>query len=166
MAAYVILLAAACSSVSDPSTPSPPVTPTATATLEASEPEWLESCAGEKGAIIVHCGPELRRVTIEVWACEGDACWGVDDPPCHRPVKLASSVKLGNFDEYSGDGERFECAVQFDRVPVGQYTVMIGGRAACGPACDALHLCIIKASANHIAIRTLGFEDCPAHVIS
>ena len=103
-------------------------------------------------------------MTIEVWACEGDPCWGAGTSACYRPVKLESSVKSGNLEEYSA--EWFECAAQFHQVPVGQYTVTIGGRAACGPACDAGHLCIVKASANHIAVRTLGFEDCPIHVIN
>lgn len=166
MAAFFTLLIAAACSGSGGSTmaPSKTVTPTTTATLEAATPDWLENCPDEDAAVVVDCLPELRTVTVEEWACEGGPCSAGELPRCDRPVKLVSSVNLAEFDELSGAGERFECAVQFHQVPVGGYTITLGGRAECGPACDAGHLCIVEASANHIAIRMLGFEDCPVLV--
>ncbi len=125
------------------------------------QPPPLPTCPPD-----IHCGLNLRTVTVELWSCEGGPCTGSEESGCQRGVSLEIGDDLDQI-YYDPQPEPFFCAVQFHRVPDFTYLVrVVGGRVACGPACDGYEACAALASENHIAIVPVAEGECPVHVIS
>ena len=155
MAAFAVLVLAACSGGGDASP-----TPTPTQTSDDLQPPPLPTCP-----LDIHCGLQLRTVTIELWSCDGGPCTGSEESACQRSVTLEIGDSLDQI-YYDPKPEPFFCTVQFHRVPDFTYLVRVSRRVACGPACDGFEVCEALASENHIAIVPIAKGECPVHVIS